>query len=343
MRVLFAPDWREGVPYQSLLADALGAAGVSAVFPAGYRRGLPVARICRESAPDLLHLHWPEAYYAPRQDGMAALRLLRYPLDLALARCPHIVTAHNLFAHNLGAGRLMKRAALASFRSAAAVIAHSDAAARLVARTARIDRQRVAVIPHGDVSARLGPPAEREAARRELGLGPGPVALMFGTVEPYKGIEEIIRLWGDAPPPATLWIVGRPCSEFYGKTVRSLAEKASSVECRLGWLPDDALRLWLSAADVALFNYSRILTSGAAILARSRGLPVMFPGRIDTVDLGEPDPAVVRFEPETFADGLGRAVAAGADYARAASYRAAIAWPAIARATAELYRGVLGR
>ena len=65
MRVLFAPDWRGGVPYQRLLADALAKRNVDVVFPNGYKRILPLSRGLDAAGPcDILHLHWPEAYFA---------------------------------------------------------------------------------------------------------------------------------------------------------------------------------------------------------------------------------------------------------------------------------------
>src|SRR4051812_30121992 len=67
MNVLFAPDWRDGVPYQRLLAGPLEEHGVRVSFLRDYKRGLPLARLVRERARqapvDILHLHWPEAYY----------------------------------------------------------------------------------------------------------------------------------------------------------------------------------------------------------------------------------------------------------------------------------------
>src|SRR4051794_17231135 len=106
MNVLFAPDWRDGVAYQRLLAEALEAHGVRVSFLRDYRRGLPLARLvrdrAREAPVDLLHLHWPEAYYPHKGDGLDWFRCARYPLDLALARWGRglVVTAHNLHAHN---------------------------------------------------------------------------------------------------------------------------------------------------------------------------------------------------------------------------------------------------
>src|SRR5258708_50195 len=106
MNVLFAPDWRDGVPYQRLLGEALEEYGARGSFLRDYKRGLPLARLVRDRARhalvDILHLHWPEAYYPSKGDGLDWFRCARYPLDLMLARRSRalVVTAHNLHAHN---------------------------------------------------------------------------------------------------------------------------------------------------------------------------------------------------------------------------------------------------
>lgn len=60
MDVVFAPDWRQGAPYQRLLAEVLGAIGLHVGFLSSYRRVLPLTRLLRQQPADLLHLHWPE-------------------------------------------------------------------------------------------------------------------------------------------------------------------------------------------------------------------------------------------------------------------------------------------
>jgi hypothetical protein len=100
------------------------------------------------------------------------------------------------------------------------------------------------------------------------------------------------------------------------------------------------LRLWLSAADVTIFNYHHIFTSGAANLARSFGIPIVLPKRLDTVVLGEPTPYVRRFTnfATDFAEQLTAALAVQPDFAAAASWREASNWDTVARLTADGYR-----
>src|SRR5829696_7746099 len=105
LRVLFAPDWRDGVAYQALLAGALEKHAVEVSFLQGYKRVLPLTRLCRSRpAFDILHLHWPEAYYPRMGDLLDWFRVLRFALDVRLAsrRRPLVLTAHNLHAHNRG-------------------------------------------------------------------------------------------------------------------------------------------------------------------------------------------------------------------------------------------------
>ena len=104
------------------------------------------------------------------------------------------------------------------------------------------------------------------------------------------------------------------------------------------------LSFWLSAADVIVFNYREIFTSGAASLARSYGIPLLIPRRIDTVELHEPTAYVRRFTDfaSDFRDELGAALSVPPDFAAAATWRQACNWDRVADLTMNGYRRVLG-
>jgi len=346
MKVLFAPDWRAGVPYQTLLAEALTGLGVEVDFLADYKRVLALSRLVKTRTFDLLHLHWPEAYYPRKKDGLDWWRQARFPSDLALAtrRHPLVVTAHNLEPHNRSGEFCGRRNARAPFTRARAVIAHSDAARAVLIAHHRLAPENVHVIPHGDLSGPLGEPLPRADAARQLDLPAGPVCLMFGTVEPYKGLEEVLAHWRAAAPAATLVVIGNPCDPEYAARLTGLADGLAGVRLHFGWVSDEQLRVWLSAAAAVLFNYRQIFTSGAASLARSWGVPILIPRRLDTVDLAEPSPLVQRFETlaTDFPAALATALSTAPSFAAAAEWRAATAWARVACATADIYARVLG-
>jgi glycosyltransferase involved in cell wall biosynthesis len=348
MNVLFAPDWRDGVPYQRLLAEALAEHGVRVSFLRDYKRGLPLARLVRDRAReepvDILHLHWPEAYYPSKGDRFDWFRFARYPFDLMLARCCRalVVTAHNIHAHNRPHEPFARRNTKASLTQAQRVIAHTEPAKAEIVASFGVAPARVRVIPHGDLSIPLGPPLERTAARAKLGLGTGRVAIMFGAVEPYKGIEDVLDFWRAQRPAAQLVIIGRPNTPEYGAAIAARAEGVAQF--RPGWLTDADLREWLSAVDAVLFNYRAIFTSGAACLARSYGVPLLMPRRLATAELAEPNALVFRFElASDLHEKLEQALQTKPDYDAAAPWREATAWPRIAAATAEAYREALAK
>jgi hypothetical protein len=345
MKVFFAPDYREGVPYQALLARGLAEHGVEVTFPQGHRRVLPLWRGIKNWEGDLLHIHWPEKFFEVRRDGLDLVRKIRYPLDLQMTkrRLPIVVTAHDLRPHNRS-GEILTSNFQRTYNAARAIIVHSQKAGELLRATYWAKPEKMHVIPHGDISVSMHPLPPQASAREALGISPQErVCLIFGTVEPYKGIEPVVDWWRSASPPATLAVAGKPFSVEYGDAVRMRSRGAASkMRFDLNWLSDEALERWLAAADCVLFHYRAILTSGAACLARSLGLPILIPNRLDTVDLAEPHPLVFRFdELETdFREVLEKALAAKRDFAAAEEWRKATAWSRIAEQTAAVYRSV---
>lgn len=345
MRVLFAPDYRAGNPYQSLLAAALGRLGVEVDYPRGYRRLLPFGRSVRQSKADLVHLHWPEAYFPPGSPLQSYLRRLRYPLDFGLAAisAPVVFTAHNLLPHQ-GGDWIDRINVHTCFRFAKGIIAHSAESANAIRRFEPGLRSQLAVIPHGDLAAAFPPLPDRIAARSHLGIAAEePVVLMFGRAEPYKGIEEVLRVWPELHANARLWIAGTPYTATYGEQLTALAVNKPRLTLELTWQDDAALAVRIAAADAVLFNYTRIFTSGAACLARSLGVPILLPQRSHTVDLAEPARSVFRFESvkSGLASALQAALGTSPDPASAADWRRRTAWDEIARQTRDVYQSVL--
>src|SRR5438046_1007112 len=171
MESIFAPDWRNGVQYQRLLAEALPPHGVNVSFLANYRRVLPLRRLMHGRAGDILHLHWPEAYYPVKGDAWDWFRRARFPFDLAGAvrNRALAVTAHNLHAHNRANESFAFRNSRASFRMARVVFAHSGNAKQRLIETFGLLPEKIRVIPHGDLSVTLGAPVSAAEARAALG------------------------------------------------------------------------------------------------------------------------------------------------------------------------------
>jgi len=122
----------------------------------------------------------------------------------------------------------------------------------------------------------------RESARAKLGLE-GEVALFFGYVRHYKGLDTLLEAWPRVRErrPVTLVVAG----EFYEDAApyRRLAEAAGGeVAVRIldRYLPDDQVEAVFKAADVAVLPYRSATQSGVTHVAYALGAPVI------TTDVG---------------------------------------------------------
>jgi glycosyltransferase involved in cell wall biosynthesis len=128
---------------------------------------------------------------------------------------------------------------------AARIVAVSRALADEVVELG-VARDRVAVVMNG-VDPALFHPRDRAAARRELGLPAGQLALYVGNLKPEKGVLDLARAWAHTVrdiPDATLAIVG-------GGPLRAELEAALPSGAKAhGPQPLEAIPTWLAACDV---------------------------------------------------------------------------------------------
>jgi len=183
----------------------------------------------------------------------------------------------------------------------------------------------------------------RESARKALNLD-GEVAVFFGYVRRYKGLDTLLDAWPAVrnQRPVTLVVAG----EFYEDATpyRERVERANAggdpnrapVRLLDHYLPDDQVEALFKAADVVVLPYRSATQSGVTHVAYALGKPVITTdvgGLAETVHPGETglvvppgDPtalaaAIVRF----FAEGLGPRLSAGVE-----SLRQAHSWEALA-------------
>lgn len=182
----------------------------------------------------------------------------------------------------------------------------------------------------------------RESAREALGLT-GDVALFFGYVRHYKGLDTLLTAWKRVRadrPGATLVVAG----EFYEKpeSYEALAREAGGVRLLNRYIADDEVEALFRAADVTVLPYRSGTQSGVTHVAYALGSPVIATnvgGITETVHDGEtgltcppedPD-ALARTITRFFADGLREQMAAPI-----AALKAAHSWEALAASTESL-------
>lgn len=273
---------------------------------------------------DIVHVQW---LAAPALDAAVL------PRGRAL-----VYTAHNALRE--GAGRGERR----MYRRADAIVVHSEAARDRLAAEEGLERVRVHVIAHGafDYLTRL--PAE-QALPDELAAVRGPVALCFGLLRPYKGIDVLLEAWrGMGPKSGELWIVGAPRMNI--EALR--ASSPSRVRWVPRFLPDSALPAYFRRADLVVLPHRRVDQSGAAFAALAFGRPLLLTDVGGFRDLARAGAAtlVPVEDPDALRAELARLLedpAARERLARGARAAAAgpYAWTRIGEQTLGLYRSLM--
>jgi glycosyltransferase involved in cell wall biosynthesis len=162
------------------------------------------------------------------------------------------------------------------------VIAHSEIDRERLADECGIDRSRIAVIPHGEYGF-FGPPEsrpDRRSARQRLGLGEDDeVALFFGYVREYKGLDVLLDAWplvAEARPSARLVIAGE-AGRLDRRQRIDLERRATELGAvnRFEYIPFEEVGGYFAAADLVALPYRRISQSGIVYLALALGVPVV--------------------------------------------------------------------
>lgn len=113
----------------------------------------------------------------------------------------------------------------------------------------------------------------RSNARESLGLD-GNVALFFGHVRPFKGLDIALRAWRLLTVDVTLLVAGDVWWKR-AKQYRALAQGLSNVRLELRFVPDAEIATYFAASDVVLTPYRIESQSGVALTAFHFARPVI--------------------------------------------------------------------
>ncbi|HEX4339239.1 MAG TPA: glycosyltransferase family 4 protein [Polyangiaceae bacterium] len=174
-------------------------------------------------------------------DGFAAVALAR------LLGVPSVIKLHgsdmNVVAELRGPRRLVGWALSHADRVVAVSNPLRDRAVALGAVPSRVD-----VVRNGVDRSRFHP-RDRAEARRELGVGDGPMALYVGNVERHKGAVDLVNAFSPSGVGAAahLYVVGDGAAMTECK---ELVARSGARITFVGSRPHDQIPLWMAAADV---------------------------------------------------------------------------------------------
>jgi glycosyltransferase involved in cell wall biosynthesis len=276
-----------------------------------------------------------------------------------------VLTAHDVLPREPRAGQL--RAQRRLYERMDAVVVHSEHGRERLVRELGVDPDRVHVIPHGALTHLAELPADRSRERLASGEHPrfgqrvgggvgglrvgglpidadGPVALFFGLLRPYKGLDVLLRAWrgaggqgvgsasgegiggggeqrigggggeGIGIEGAQLWIAGMPRTDLSALLGDPRAAAAAGVRLDARFIPDAELPAYFRRADLVVLPYLEADQSGVLSTALAFGRPLLLS------DVGG--------FPEVAATGAARTVPAGDPAALRAALRELLGDPA---------------
>jgi glycosyltransferase involved in cell wall biosynthesis len=316
-------SWRVGHTIVSML-----------YLPAWFR----LLRRLRRLRPDVIHLQW-----------------LPYPLvDATMLRllariAPVVLTAHDATPRNGQSGRLEMAAWRQALSLVDAIVVHTRAGERLLA-TLGADSQQVALIPHGQLE--LAP----EPVRVDRAPGSPLSFLQFGYMQDYKGIDVLVRAVGLMDPEirarCRFVIAGAALMDITG--VQHLIQEtgvADVVDLVPRYFSDAEVSSLLRGADVLVFPYRRIQSSGVLSLALNLQRPVVATAVGCFKEMIEPGTHGLLIPPDdpvALAAALTRVATDDELRQTLAANLAAVArkipsWDLIASSTVDVYRDVIQR
>lgn len=298
-----------------------------------------VLRHIRAIRPDVVHVQWA---MLPAVDALA-FRAIR-------ALGPRLVyTVHDIRSR-YGWWRRTWLSTTSLYALADDLIVHSEASKAALCAAAGAGPSRVHVIRPGALSEWSGPPVARNLARAKLALPPkAPLVLFFGGIKPYKGLNLLIEALPrvvERLPTARLVIAGRPAEPFarYERAIDRL-QLDDHIIRRLGYVPEDEVAPYFSAADVVALPYTEGDFSGVLMAAYAFGCPVVATdtgGIGQTVAKDDTGYMVPPRDRRALAEAIVRVLADPATGARMGARARELAltecsWPTSARDTIRLY------
>jgi len=278
MKIVHLPSYAIN-PYQSNLAAAQRELGHDVLEGGGGGNFLRTA--LAEWKADLLHFHWLHPYTLRRSTAGSLLRSLRFLIEALILRLSGTRlawTIHNLENHaGLHTG-IERFVSILFARLCVVCFAHSEEAARLARKRFLLRRKRIAVIPHPSYVGLYPDSVTSEEARKELGVDPDRFVYLFlGRINAYKGVFDLIAAFRELPGKPVLLVAGVPEDP---DTLDRLQAEARDLPGLRVWperIPDERLQVFFRAADVAVYPYRGILTSGAVVLGMSFGSFLVVP------------------------------------------------------------------
>jgi glycosyltransferase involved in cell wall biosynthesis len=162
-------------------------------------------------------------------------------------------------------------------------VVHSDADYDVLASTYPIAHKPVEVIRHGPYH-QYGAPTDtalRDAPSDAVNL------MYFGTIRPYKGLEDLVRAFNALPGASRYWltVVGETWEGWtLPAELIASSPRADRITFVNRYVTEEEAARWLAGADALVLPYHRSSASGPLHVGMALGLPIVVTEIVALVD-----------------------------------------------------------
>src|SRR3989344_4666052 len=214
----------------------------------------------------IFHLHWSYLFVLPIKGTFwRVISTIYYFWILLLIRLlgyKIIWTVHNVLPHNqLFINDLLARKFLSKLSSIK--IVHSKYTIEEMSSLG-LDVNNVKVIPIGNYINVYQSNINRTKARKILNIGNKDfVFLHFGKIEPYKGVENLLKVFSRLNYPEVKLVMAGKCINPRLQKILSTYQSLPKLMIINQFIPDKDIQLYFNAADTAVYPFEKVTTSSA--------------------------------------------------------------------------------
>jgi len=232
---------------------------------------------------DVMNIHWPEHLLGFKRCYSQLCLLARfiliylYLLLFKLKRGKIIITQHNVVPHN-GFKNTIEYLFLRILLKVAdkVIVLNKTSLKALIKLYGEELVEKTIVIPHPLLDTYYGEKIDRDRAREILNISRNKFVILYiGTIDDYKDPETLFKAIRKIceMKDTMIMLIGRQRRKYLVK----LHEMINQINCIkiIGYVPDDKLRIYLSAADAGLVTYKHVWESAPLNLFISYNLPVI--------------------------------------------------------------------
>lgn len=237
---------------------------------------------------DIVHLHWPEAFYRWVGWGPVEYRAKRFlqSIDVYKKQGAKIVwTIHNLSPHDHVRKGLDFDVYQEVANRADVFVHHCPQSIELLKNTYKITDQTSHIVqPHGHYLSYPSGVTQTEARHRLKIPEEAFVYLHFGQIRSYKGLDTLFAAFRKVHHPNKWLLVAgyyqgiSGYGAWYDRLLMTWNQYAAPrMTLHLKSIPTDDIQTFFAASDCLVLSHSRGLNSGVAILGMTKGKLIVGP------------------------------------------------------------------